>query len=66
MADNGLKIWQNNLLPNPSHMVDAKFDLVLKPISHGNPAMPFQKLCRNGTFGVVNFIEFKLKNIQRT
>ena len=22
-------------------MVDAKFDLVLRPISHGNPAMPF-------------------------
>ena len=41
MADNDLKIWQNNLLPNPFHMVDAKFDLVLMPISHGNPAMPF-------------------------
>ena len=42
MADNDLKTWQNHLLPNPYHMVDAKFDLVLKPISHGNPAMPFQ------------------------
>ena len=41
MADNDLKIWQNHLLPNPFHMVDAKFDLVLRPISHGNPAMPF-------------------------
>ena len=25
-------------------MVDAKFDLVLRPISHGNPAMPFHKI----------------------
>ena len=41
MADNDLKIWQNNLLPNTFHMVDAKFDLVLRPISHGNPAMLF-------------------------
>ena len=41
MADNDLKIWQNNLLPNPFHMVDAKFDLLSRPISHGNPAMPF-------------------------
>ena len=41
MADDDLKIWQNNLLPNPFYMVDAKFDLVLRPISHGNPAMPF-------------------------
>ena len=24
-------------------MVYAKFDLVLMPISHGNPAMPFEK-----------------------
>ena len=39
MADNDLKIWQNNLLPNPFHMVDV--DFVLRPISHGNPAMPF-------------------------
>ena len=39
MVDNDLKIWQNNLLPNPFHMVDAKFDLVLRPISHENPAM---------------------------
>ena len=39
MADNDLKIWQNYLLPNPFHMVDEKFDLVLRPISHGNPAM---------------------------
>ena len=44
MADNDLKIWQNHLLPNPFHMVDAKFDLVLRPISHGNPAMPFVDL----------------------
>ena len=43
MADNDLKIWHNNLLPNPFHMVDAKFDLFLRPISHGNPAMPFAK-----------------------
>ena len=41
MADNDLKIWQNNILPNPFHMVDAKFDLVLRPISNGNPATPF-------------------------
>ena len=41
MADNDLKIWGNHLLPNPFHMVDAKFDLVLGPISHANPAMPF-------------------------
>ena len=33
MADNDLKIWQNHLLPNPFHMVDAKLDLVLRPIS---------------------------------
>ena len=38
MADNDLKIWQNHLLPNPFHMIDAKFDLVLRPISHWNPA----------------------------
>ena len=37
MADNDLKIWQNNLLPNPFHMVYAKFDLVLRPISQGKP-----------------------------
>ena len=41
MADNDLEILQNNLLSNPFHMVDEKFDLVLRPISHGNPAMPF-------------------------
>ena len=41
MAGNDLKIWQNHLLPIPSHMVDAKFDLILRPISHGNPAMPY-------------------------
>ena len=35
MTDNDLKIW---------HMVDAKFGLVLRPISHGNPAMPFNIL----------------------
>ena len=46
MADNDLKIWQNNLLPNPFHMVYAKFDLVLRPISHGNPAMPFREWMR--------------------
>ena len=28
-------------MPNPFHKVNAKFDLVLRPISHGNPAMPF-------------------------
>ena len=44
MADNDLKIWQNYLLPNPFHIVDAKFDSVLRPISHGNPAMPFGRL----------------------
>ena len=32
MADNDLKIWQNHLLLNPFHMVDAKFDLVLRSI----------------------------------
>ena len=42
MADNDLKNWQNHLLSNPFHMIDAKFDLVLRQISHGNPAMPFQ------------------------
>ena len=36
MADNDLKIWQNHLLSNPFHMVDVKFDLVLRPISYGN------------------------------
>ena len=41
MADNDLKIWQNHLLLNLFHMVDAKFDLVLRSIQHGNPAMPF-------------------------
>ena len=41
MADNDLKIWQNRLFTNPFHMVDAKFDLILRPISHGNPVMPF-------------------------
>ena len=42
MADNDLIIWQNYLLPNTFHMVDAKFDLVLRPISQGNPAMLFK------------------------
>ena len=28
MADNDMKILQNNLLPNPFHKVNAKFDLV--------------------------------------
>ena len=41
MTDNDLKIWQNHLLLNPFHMVDAKFDLVSRLISHGNPTMPF-------------------------
>ena len=41
MADNDLKIWHNNLLSNPFHMVDAKFDLFLRPTSLRNPAMPF-------------------------
>ena len=40
MADNNRKIWQNYLLLNPFQMVEAKFDLVLRSISHGNPAMP--------------------------
>ena len=40
MADNDLKIWQNNLMPNPFHMLDAKFDLVLRPISHGTRLCP--------------------------
>ena len=39
MADNELKIWQNHLLLNLFHMFDAKFDLVSRPISHGNPAI---------------------------
>ena len=47
MADNDLKIWQNNLLSNPFHMVYAKFDLVLRPISHGNPAMPFYRIIQH-------------------
>ena len=46
MTDNDQKILQNHLLPNPFHMVDAKFDLVLRPISHVNPAMPFIKIYR--------------------
>ena len=50
MADNDLKIWQNNLLPNPFHMVDAKFDLVLRPISDGNPAMPFYSHFQKATY----------------
>ena len=41
MANNDLKIWQNHLLLKPFHMLDAKFYLVLRPISHRNPAMPF-------------------------
>ena len=44
MADKRLKIWQNHLLLNLFHMVDAKFDLVLRPILHGNPAMAFSNL----------------------
>ena len=44
MADNDLKIWQNILLLNSSHKVNAKFDLVSRSISHGNPAMPFTLL----------------------
>ena len=55
MADNDLKIWQNYLLPNPFHMVDAKFDLVLRPISHGNPAMPFLELF----FSVYNMLKLE-------
>ena len=43
MADNDLKIWQNHLLPNLFPMVAAKFVLVLRPILHGNPAMPFNE-----------------------
>ena len=43
MTDNNLKICQNNLSPNPLPTVDAKFDLVLRPISHGSLAMPFTK-----------------------
>ena len=43
MADSDLKIWQNNLLPNTFHMVDPKFDLNLRPVSQGNPAMLFNK-----------------------
>ena len=43
MADNDMKIWQNHLLPNAFDMIDAKFDLVLMPISRGNPAMRFEK-----------------------
>ena len=42
MVDNDLKIWENHLLSNPFHMADAKFDLVLRPILHANPAMPFK------------------------
>ena len=43
MANSDLKIWQNHLLLNLFHIVDTKFDLVLRPISHGNPAMPFEE-----------------------
>ena len=52
IADNDLKIWQNHLLLNLFHMVDVKFDLVSRPISHGNPAMPFVKY--------IIFLSFKL------
>ena len=44
IADNDLKIWQNHLLLNPFHMIDAKFYLVLRSISHGIPAMPFDNI----------------------
>ena len=60
MADNDLKIWQNNFLPNPFHMIDAKFDLVLRPISHGNPAMPFMKCSQIGSMH--HFIIKQVKN----
>ena len=46
MADNDLKIWQNHLLPNSFHMVGAKLELVLRPISHWNPTMPFLVIFR--------------------
>ena len=36
-------------------MVYAKFDLVLRPISHGNPAMPFGK--RNEKLGNLSKIQ---------
>ena len=49
-----MKIWQYHLLLNPFHMVDAKFDLVLRPISHGNLAAPF--------WGKI-FLCFSLNNI---
>ena len=56
MTDNDLKIWQNNPLPNPFHMVDAKFDLVLRLISHGKPAMPFINL-------IISYLEIKFLNM---
>ena len=57
MADNDLKIWQNYLLPNPFHIVDAKFDWVLRPISHGNPAMPFVDLIKTNNFANLRFFQ---------
>ena len=54
MSDNDLKIWQNHLLPNPFHMVNSKFDLVLRPISHENPAMPFINKSQKGRFTYIN------------
>ena len=69
MADNNLKIWQNNLLANPFHMVDAKFDLVLRLISHGNPAMPFKTfLCYKGNVkfdDIYDVFEYRYLNIAK-
>ena len=60
IADNDQKNCQSHLLLNPFHMVDAKFDLVLRPITHGNPAMPFSL---NGYFIYIPFqiVDFLLK-----
>ena len=58
MANNVLKIWQNHLLLKPFHMVDAKFDLVLRPISHRNPAMPF--LCTFNFLMCILFMTIKV------
>ena len=63
MADNDLKIWQNDLFPNPFHMVDVKFDLVLRPISHGNPAMPFPTKGQNALLScaLLSFLSISFK-----
>ena len=63
--NSNMKIWQNHLFPNPFHMVDAKFYLVLRPISHGNPAMSFTRIFLRDTFFVTkrfDFLQFNQRN----